>query len=232
MRLLSDIIDEYDPDVVAMQEVRPLPGSKARLQLDLVPALARYRLHYSVATAWEGGAEGLVIATKGAAAEVRTYHLPDGEPDFEPTRAVQYVRLPWGERWVAILNTHFAYHSSSEKLRLAHAQFVGELVREMGAGRPGDGFVVCGDLNATPESAPVTKLLELGQLTNPWHELARRSASFAGSNRYVGNDPASGSWLDYILTRGVRPARVRLIDDWPGGPASDHYFIAAEIEQG
>ncbi|SHJ29716.1 Metal-dependent hydrolase, endonuclease/exonuclease/phosphatase family [Tessaracoccus bendigoensis DSM 12906] len=229
MRQFSDIIDSYRPDVVAMQEVRPLPGSISGLQLDLVPALANYRIHYSVAASWSGGAEGLAIATRAAAEEVRTYHLPDGEPEFEPTRAVQYVRIPWGDRRLGILNTHLAYHPSSTTLRFSQAQFVGALVHELGVADPDEALVVCGDLNATPDSPPVARLLELGGLTNPWLQLSRSRSSFAASNPYVGDDPVGDSWLDYILTRGAVVTRLKLIDDWSGGASSDHYFVMAEI---
>lgn len=173
MRLFSQVIAELRPDVIAMQEVRPLPGARVRLQLDMVPALAEYHLHYGVATSWDGGAEGLAIATRAAATDVRTYQLPDGEPDFEPSRAVQYVRIPWGKRWLGVLNTHLAYHPASEPLRLAQVEFVGELARELGDVRPDDALVVCGDLNATPDSAPVSRLLQLAGLDNPWLGLSQ-----------------------------------------------------------
>lgn len=232
MRTFSDMIADLRPDVIAMQEVRPLPGSVAQLQLDLVPALADYQIHYAVATAWTGGAEGLAIATRRPAAEARAYRLPDGEPDFEPTRAVQYVRIPWQGGFLGVLNTHLAYHHTSEPLRLKQVAFVGELVADLAATRPGDALVVCGDLNATPDSAPVELLESLGGLDNPWRELAANRHSYAASNPYVGDDPDQDSWLDYILTRGLGPVTARLLDDWPGGPASDHHFVLLEFGPG
>lgn len=230
MRTFSDMVAELRPDVIAIQEVRPMPGSVARLQLDLVPALADYQVHYAVATAWPGGAEGLAIATRQPATETRAYRLPDGEPDFEPTRAVQYVRVPWHGGFLGILNTHLAYHHDSEPLRLRQVAFVGELVADLALLRPDDALVVCGDLNATPDSAPVALLESLGGLDNPWRELAANRHSYAASNPYVDDDPDQDSWLDYILTRGVGEARPRLLDDWPGGHASDHHFVLLEVE--
>lgn len=230
MRTFSDMVAELRPDVIAMQEVRPTPGSMARLQLDLVPALADYQVHYAVATAWADGAEGLAIATRQSAAETRAYPLPDGEPDFEPTRAVQYARVPWQGGFLGVLNTHLAYHHTSEPLRLKQVAFVGELVADLAALRPDDALVVCGDLNATPDSAPVKLLESLGGLQNPWRALAAERFSYAESNPFVDDDPDQDSWLDYILTRGVGRTRPRLVDDWPGGPASDHHFVLLELE--
>lgn len=229
MGRFSDMVAEFRPDVIAMQEVCPVPGSMARLQLSLAPALADYHVHYAVAEAWDTGAEGLAIATRMPALEVRSYRLPDGEPDFEPARAVQYVRIPFGDRQISVLNTHLAYHHTSEGLRLRQVEFVGELANQLAKEWPGDALVVCGDLNSTPTSAPVARLLSLGGLDNPWQELASQKFSFASSNPYVGHDPDQDSWLDYILTRDVDVAGLRLIDDWPAGPASDHHFVFMEL---
>lgn len=229
MRRFSDMVAEIRPDVIAMQEVRPLPDHPARLQVAQVDALAGYHLAYSVAEAWSGGAEGLAIATTAPPAETRSYRLPGGGPDFEPARAVQYARIPAGDGWFGVLNTHLAYHATSEPLRLAQAEFVGALAADLARERPGDPLLVCGDLNATPDSRPVSRLLELGGLTNPWTDLAGRRYSFASSNPYVGEDPEADSWLDYILVRNVAPTALTLIDHWPAGPASDHHFLVLEF---
>ncbi len=229
MRRLSALVDDARPDVVAMQEVCPLAGTPDRLQVDLAGALAGYHLTYVVSHTWDTGNEGLAIATRTPPVETRSYRLPGGGPDFEPDRAVQYVRISLGNSWLGVFNTHLAYHHLSEPLRIRQAEFVGDLVGRLAAARPDDGVVVCGDLNATPWSEPVTRLQSLGGLVNPWLDLARTKPSFASANPYNGGDPDSDSWLDYILTRNVATSGMRLIDEWPDGPASDHYFVQLEV---
>ncbi|MDF1488858.1 endonuclease/exonuclease/phosphatase family protein [Tessaracoccus caeni] len=227
MRVFSAMVAELRPDVIAMQEVRPFPGSAARLQLELVDALADYHVHYSVGCTWDGQAEGLAIATREPAADVRTYRLPGG--GTEPDRVTQYVRVPSGDGWVGVLNAHLAYQADSDALRVAQAEFIGDVVAELAELRPRDGFAVCGDLNATPDSAAVARLCERGGLDNPWLEISRERPSFASDNPYMGDWSDTDSWLDYILTRGVTPSALRLIDDWPAGPASDHHFLIVEL---
>ncbi|MBK7822139.1 MAG: endonuclease/exonuclease/phosphatase family protein [Tessaracoccus sp.] len=105
MGVFSGMVAELRPDVIAMQEVRPFPGSAARLQLELVDALADYHVHYSVGSADDATTEGLAIATRQPVAEARTYRLPGG--GTEPDRVVQYdVRVPTGDGWVGVLNAH------------------------------------------------------------------------------------------------------------------------------
>ena len=229
MSRLSDLVDDVRPGVIAMQEVFPLASTPERLQLDLAGALAGYHLTYVVSHTWDAGNEGLAIATRTPPVETRSYRLPGGGPDFEPDRAVQYVRIALGNSWLGIFNTHLAYHHTSEPLRIRQAEFVGNLVGRLAAARPGDGIVVCGDLNATPDSEPVARLLATAGLANPWVDLARTKPSFASANRYNGGDPDSDSWLDYILTRNVTASELRLLDEWPDGPASDHHFVMMDV---
>ncbi|MBK7820223.1 MAG: endonuclease/exonuclease/phosphatase family protein [Tessaracoccus sp.] len=203
------------------------PGSAARLQLELVDALADYHVHYSVGSADDATTEGLAIATRQPVAEARTYRLPGG--GTEPDRVVQYVRVPTGDGWVGVLNAHLAYQDDSDALRVAQAEFIGDVVSELAELRPHDGFAVCGDLNATPDSATVARLCERGGLANPWTEISAQRPSFAAANPYMGDWGDVDCWLDYILTRGANPSRLRLVDDWPAGPASDHYFLLAEL---
>lgn len=227
MGVFSDMIAELRPDVIAMQEVRPLAGSTARLQVGLVDALSEYHVHYSVGSTGDGETEGLAIATRLPAAEARTYRLPGG--GTEPDRVTQYVRVSHGDGWVGVLNAHLAYQYASDPLRVRQAEFIGGLVSELAEVRPGDGFAVCGDLNATPDSDAVARLQETGGLDNPWLELSRERPSFAADNPYMGGWSDTDSWLDYILTRGVAVSGLRLVDDWPAGPASDHYFLLLEL---
>ncbi|MFT3887200.1 MAG: endonuclease/exonuclease/phosphatase family protein [Arachnia sp.] len=229
MALLSDAIERLRPDVIALQEVRPLAGTRARMQLELIPALADYHLTTCMSLAWDDGAEGLAVATRVRPDETCAYRLPGAGHEFEPDRAAQYVRIAWGDGSLGVLNTHLAYHPTSEALRVSQASFVGAVAGELAEARPDDGLVVCGDLNARPASEPVARLRALGGLDNPLLALSEEKNSYAAANPYVGGDPDADSWLDYILTRNVTASGARLIDDWPDGPASDHYFPVLEV---
>lgn len=229
MGRFSAMVADVKPDLIAMQEVCPTPGSLTRLQVELVDALAGYELFYTVAHATQRDLEGLAIASRVPPDEARSYPLPGGGAAFEPARVVQYVRIRWGTGWLGVFNTHLAYHHSSEPLRVRQAEFIGDLARQLAELRPYDGLVLCGDLNATPTSAPVARLQSRAGLDNPWLALSQHRYSFAATNPYLGGDPDQDSWLDYILTRDVVPVSLRLLDDWPDGPASDHYFPVMRI---
>lgn len=90
----------------------------------------------------------------------------------------------------------------------------------------GDPIVVTGDLNATPESEPLSRLLGQGALRDSFHFTDQAEGTFHG---YTGQ--ATGR-IDYILVGAdVRVGTTAVVKDQPLGIwPSDHYPIYAEIE--
>lgn len=231
MRRFSELIDREQPDVIAMQEVSPLPGSAATLQLRLVQSVTDYHVYYNVADLSPGQAEGLAIACREPALDAHCYRLPSGEggADFEPQRVVQYARFRFGSSVIAVFNTHLAYHSSSGRLRVRQASAVTDIVAQVLQDVGHDGVLLCGDLNSTPDSPTVAHLISEGGFDNPWAELAAARYSYSSHNPYTLGDPGADQWLDYVLTRGLSVRQVRLLDDWPTPPVSDHFPVALQV---
>lgn len=231
LRRFSELIDQVRPDVIAMQEVSPLPGSAATLQLRLVPCLADYRLYYNVADASPGRAEGLAIACREPALDAHSYRLPAGAggADFEPQRVVQYARFRFGSKVIAVFNTHLAYHSSSGPLRVRQASAVTDIVTQVLQDVEHDGVLLCGDLNDTPDSPAVTHLVSKGGFDNPWADLAATKHSYSSRNPYTPADPGVDQWIDYVLTKGLAVHGARLIDEGPTPPVSDHFPVVLQV---
>lgn len=231
MSRFSELIDREQPDVIAMQEVSPLPGSMASLQLRLVQSLTGYHVYYNVADTSPGHAEGVAIASREPALDAHSYRLPMGEggADFEPQRVVQYARFRFGAALIAVFNTHLAYHSSSGPLRVRQASAVTDIITQVLRDVDHDGVLLCGDFNDTPESPAVTHLVSKGGFDNPWAGLAASRHSYSSRNPYIQADPGADQWLDYVLTRGLSLSQARLLDDWPTPPVSDHFPVVLQV---
>ncbi|HUH00393.1 MAG TPA: endonuclease/exonuclease/phosphatase family protein, partial [Kofleriaceae bacterium] len=98
-----------DPDVIGMQEVRPLPGDGAgRTTADvLAEALGMHRV-YEVALRWNdddffpghpGGEEGLAILSKHPIGEHRVTPLPEARPTEARILLSARVDTPAGSVW-------------------------------------------------------------------------------------------------------------------------------------
>jgi endonuclease/exonuclease/phosphatase family metal-dependent hydrolase len=245
-----------DPDVVCMQEVKPLAGGPTTSHA-LAESLGMHAC-YARAVAWDGGEEGLAIVTKQPLVEHRVLALPDPRPADARILLSGRVTTAGGPIWVH--TTHLHYRLNDGVARERQVLAIDAAVRACGRDNTDPPQILCGDLNATPDSDEIRFLRGLTTLDgrrthfqDAWLRLHREPVA--------GEGPAEGiTWssenrftralrsldldrrIDYVLVttrkkdgRGtVHACNVVLTerDDSDDGEiaASDHYGVFAEIQ--
>lgn len=254
-----------DPDVVALQEVKP--HGDATTAHHLAAALGRAHVVYAPAIRWAdgafgpgtaGGEEGLAIVSRWPVQARRALRLPYPRPTEARILLSAQLATPAGPIWVH--TTHLHYRLDDGAAREAQVLAIDDAVRACGRGNDDPPQLVCGDLNATPDSDEVRFLRGL-------HTLAGRRTHFQDAwlrchdEPRRGDGPAQGiTWssdnhftrplrsldldrrIDYILVttrkkdgRGTIAASEVVLTDREGEGAdavcsSDHYGVCADVQ--
>lgn len=181
-----------DPDVVCLQEVRPLDGRAGRTTADALGAALGREVSYAVAMRWAdgafgagrpGGEEGLAVLSRWPVRERRVLRLPVARPT--EARILLSVRLdtPAGPMWFH--TTHLHYRLDDGVAREAQVIAIDDAVRACGRGNDDPPQVLCGDLNATADSDEVRYLRGL-------HTLAGRRTHFQDAWLRLHPEPERG----------------------------------------
>ena len=148
-----------DPDVVALQEVRPLDGVSGRTTADELADALGLVATYRPSVEWPGGAwgpgsvagqEGLAILSRQAPIEVRSLPLPDARAADARQLLSAHVSTAFGPIWIH--TTHLHYRLDDGLARERQVIAVDAAVRACGRGNDDAPQVLCGDFNATPDS--------------------------------------------------------------------------------
>jgi endonuclease/exonuclease/phosphatase family metal-dependent hydrolase len=252
-----------DVDVVCMQEVRPLDGVRGRTTAEAIADELGMAAHYAVAVEWEDGAhaklpagqEGLAVIAKKIV-DARALPLP--EPRIADARLLlsAQVETAGGPIWVH--TTHLHYRLDDGVAREHQVLAIDEAIRGFGRGNTDAPQILCGDMNAVPDSDEMRFLRGLTTLggrrthfQDAWLRLHRECTP--------GDGPAEGiTWssenaltralrsldidrrIDYIYVTSrkkdgratVHDCRVVLTerDGADDVCASDHYGLLAEIQ--
>ncbi len=248
LALVGEKLTSLMPDVVALQEVREVPG---RI-VNQAESLARRRGYHHVfapSTDWGGGQEGLAILSRFpiGAHEVRALpHTAEKEG-----RIVLSARIDsdLGEFWTH--TTHLSYRENEGRQREDQVLAVDDAMTAHKSDTP---QVLMGDFNAVPHSDEIRWLCGLTTLggrrvfyQDSWDVLHAGLPGFtwARANAYT----ARMAWLrgdrrlDYIFAtpprrdgRGTVHSSRLLFDEptvMPDGErlfASDHFAVVAEIQ--
>ena len=250
-------------DVVCLQEVRPLNGHSGRTTADVIADELGLTAHYAMSVSWEDGAhgklpagqEGLAIIAKRI---VDTRALPLPEPRVADARLLlsAQVATDGGPIWVH--TTHLHYRLDDGLARESQVLAIDEAIRGFGRGNTDAPQILCGDMNAVPDSDEMRFLRGLTTLggrrthfQDAWLRLHRECLP--------GDGPAQGiTWssensltralrsldidrrIDYVYVTSrkkdgratVHDCRVVLTDreDPDDICASDHYGVLAEIQ--
>lgn len=144
--MLSEVLVQYAPDVLVMQEVW-LPFYQAEMIADVLntlPGTARY----NVLTCPKWGdydVEGISIVTRLPVMLYEHLNLP------ESGRMAQYARLGFGDSFVDVVNTHLHHRPvEDESIRLPQMQRLLRWINERTAARGEHHWVLAGDLNTIP----------------------------------------------------------------------------------
>lgn len=241
------------PDVIGMQEVRPLDGRAGRTTADVLgDALGMHRV-YEVSLTWAdddffpghpGGSEGLAILSRHPIAEHRVTRLPEERATEARILLSAKIEHPAGALWFH--TTHLHYRLDDGVAREKQVVAIDDVVRSIDSDRP---QIVCGDFNATPDHDEIRFLRGLTTL-------AGRRTHYQDAWLRVHPDERGHTWssenehtrplrsldidrrIDYVLVttrkkdgRGtVEDCRVVLTDRGPGDIcASDHYGVWARV---
>jgi endonuclease/exonuclease/phosphatase family metal-dependent hydrolase len=243
-------LERLAPDVVALQEVRDVPGRIGNQAARL--AEARGWSHaFAPTTAWGGGHEGLAVISR----------FPIGAQDFRPLphstetegRGVLSVRLDGEAGGVWVHTTHLSYRLNEGVKREEQVQVLDQVIaaHDDGQGTP---QLLLGDFNAAPEHDEIRWLV--GAHTIGGRRVAYQDAwavagdggpglTWARSNDYT----SAMYWLrqdrrlDYIFVtparrdrRGtIHAATVALAEPSRSASgerlfASDHYAVVADVQ--
>lgn len=150
------------PDVVCMQEVRPLDGRAGRTTADVLgDALGMARV-YEVSLRWDdsdfyvghpGGEEGLAILSRHPIVERRVTRLPEARKTEARILLSVQIDTPAGLVWVH--TTHLHYRLDDGVARERQVVAIDGVVRGIDSESEGANArpqILCGDFNAPPDA--------------------------------------------------------------------------------
>lgn len=253
------------PDAICLQEVRPLDGRSGRTTADAIAGELGMAAHYAVAVEWAdgehacmpAGQEGLAVIARRIL-DARALPLPEPRPADARILLSAQLDTAGGPIWVH--TTHLHYRLDDGLARERQVVAIDEAIRGLGRGNTDPPQLLCGDMNATPDSDEMRFLRGLTTLSgrrthfqDAWLRLHREPEP--------GDGPAQGiTWssencqtrplrsldidrrIDHVYVtsrkkdgRGtVHACRVVLTErDGDGDAAicaSDHYGVLAEIQ--
>lgn len=206
--VISQVIEGYAPDVVALQEVQRRQARGLARRLGWRVLWTRKHYPYSPLVWWR--AEGLAMLTPNGLSEMIGASISPGVSTWTYRhRVVIAATVNRGGDALRIANTHLASHDPDD--RIAQARRV---VMRVGSRRPA---VVAGDLNAADEVEVVREFGSLG-LVDPGGD--HSNPSIAPTKR-----------LDYVLIPESATVTARLTPE--GGErwheVSDHLPVLVEF---
>ncbi len=211
---VARLVLEHAADVVLLQEVdRGTRRSGGVDQLQALMDATEFEGAFGRTLDYDGGLYGIAALSRGGFGFQDTVPLVISPPQaraggsHEPRGAlVTVVRTRWG-RWQAI-TTHLDA-SSGDDYRQQEADDLREILRERrAAGLP---LMLGGDMNATPDSAVVKKLLAFG-LRDAWTECGTGDGFTFPASQPIKR-------IDYLfLTGTLRCTSAQVLDT----QASDH----------
>jgi len=240
MPLVIEGLRAVAADVVALQEVREIPGKVPNMARTIAEALGLEH-RFAPAMEWGGGVEGVAILTRAPLEDVVVRELPFASETLR--RVVLAGRVRTAEGTVRVATTHLAYRLEDGAEREAQAVAIDALLSE----RSAEVRVLLGDLNATPDSDEVRWLSGLATVRGrrtfyqdawplfhdgPGHTWAKENA-FTAEMHWL----RPGRRIDYVFVSaeerdgrgevlGCDLSLDRATDGvWP----SDHYALVADV---
>ena len=215
------------PDVVCLQEVRPLDGRAGRTTADVLGDALGLSAHYAAGVRWDDGArpagqEGLAILAR-AIGETRVLPLPEPRPDDTRILLSAAVETDGGPIWIH--TTHLHYRLDDGVAREHQVLAIDEAVRGFGRERDSAPQILCGDFNATADSDEIRFLRGLTTL-------AGRRTHFQDAWLRLHREPEPGDGPDQGITwssdnRFTRPLRSLDLDR-----RMDYVFVTTRKKDG
>jgi endonuclease/exonuclease/phosphatase family metal-dependent hydrolase len=253
-------------DVVCMQEVRPLDGVAGRTTAEVIAEQLGMYAHYAKSSEWQAGEGGmakagqvgLAIISRAPLEEARTLALPGSRSPDTRMLLSGRVATDGGPIWVH--TTHLNYRLDDGVAREQQVLAIDATIRTLGREKDSSPQILCGDLNATPDSDEMRFLRGLTTLDgrrthwqDAWLRLHRECQP--------GDGPAQGiTWssengftrplrsldidrrIDYVLVTSrkkdgratIHASQVVMTEREGQGAdeicASDHYGVMADVQ--
>ena len=213
---LAAVIRSVNPDLVALQEVDAgVRRSGGAHQARRLGELTGLQVRYGPTQHYQGGLFGNAVLTRLPILDVHIQPLPytEATPELEtyPRGAIAVtVQAPDGKP-LRFISTHFQHNLPEDRLAQARA------INEHFTTGPSLRSLLAGDMNATPEEAPVTELLRAWE-----HAIDEARAPSSPSQ-------SPKRRIDYIFHRPAGAFRVlysRVVEEVM---ASDHHPVFAEF---
>jgi endonuclease/exonuclease/phosphatase family metal-dependent hydrolase len=225
-RVIFDGIRRHQPDVIALQEVFDAAWS------DTIADRAGYRYRSLPAST----ASGLVLLSRVPVFSSELYTLSTRSPFEDYHRYLLWVEIVWNGAALHLFDAHLSWHPQDQATRTAQ---VGEVWRRLSEKGVADKLLM-GDLNATPDSEEIRRLLRESRLVDTFAAVNPGDAGITWDRRNSFTSEQKPTTpdrrIDYILVGGNRLVRslssCRIVFDTAGTNgvfASDHYGILAEF---
>jgi len=217
---IAQVIGNYNPDIVALQELDN--GHSRSSQLHQAQKIAeRLQLHFHYHSVREISDQqfGNAILCRVPMSIIRAGALPTlkGRPRVED-RGALWVELEIGGRPLQILNTHFGLWPK-ERVMQAHTLLGKEWLGNRNVNTP---LIICGDFNAIPRTAAYR------QLTNSFADVQKQIPTLRARKTFPSRFPLAR--LDHIfITPNLTPTRLEVPHNALTKLASDHLPIIADI---
>ncbi|HEX3697488.1 MAG TPA: endonuclease/exonuclease/phosphatase family protein [Polyangia bacterium] len=249
LALVAEKLDSLQPDVVALQEVRAVPG-RVMNQAQALAGSRGYAHVFAPTTEWGGGHEGLAVLSRPPIGAHEIKVLPHATP--QEGRGLLSARIDspdFGSFWVH--STHLSYREHEGDKREAQVLAIEDALAAHKSDNP---QILMGDFNAVPHADEIRWLCGLTTLggrrvyyQDAWDILHAGQPGFtwARSNPYTERLAflRSDRRLDYIFVtpprrdgRGTLHSARLMFDEpavMPSGErlfASDHYGVVAEVQ--
>jgi len=246
LELIAGELVSLKPDVVALQEVREVPGRLAN-QAQILSHRLGYEHAFAPSTEWGGGRGGQAVVSRFPIAENVTSALPHSPP--AEGRIIQSVCVtgPRGPFWVH--NTHLSYRQHEGRQREDQVLLLDEVASARAVGNEQPRFLV-GDFNTGPDNDEIRWLC--GRTT-----LGDRRVFYQDAWETVHPDQPGVTWarenpfrarmgwlradrrIDYVFVSAERrDGRGRVLEarrvfdraDSDGIFPSDHYGVMADVQ--
>ena len=244
------------PDVVCLQEVRPLDGQQGRTTAEVIADALGFAAHYAVAVAWDDGVhpklpagqEGLAIVARSISDAMAT-PLPEARPGDARILLSAQIATDVGTIWCH--TTHLHYRLDDGLARENQVLAVDDVIRKLRSDTSPP-QILCGDMNATPDSDEMRFLRGLTTLGG-------RRTHFQDAWLRIHGDHAAGiTWsseneltrplrsldidrrIDYVYVtsrkkdgRGtIHDCQIAMTERDGDICASDHYGVMADVQIG
>jgi endonuclease/exonuclease/phosphatase family metal-dependent hydrolase len=160
------------PDVIALQEVRPMNGASGRTTADELGEALGMHVHYHVAVKWDAhafpgqgaGQEGLALVTRAPLKKAQALVLPKARPTETRILLSGLLELPAPAGPIWVHTTHLHYRLDDGVAREQQVLAIDAAIRGLGRGLDDAPQILCGDFNAEPDSDEIRFLRGLTTL--------------------------------------------------------------------